>query len=471
MERHGRDTAFQKLGRSVGRLDVLTNSGTVACTAFLVSRRHLITTHDCVLGRKHRLSGQQQMGRGTERMQFVLGYMTEGVEAEAARYRVDMRPLEAHEGLDYAVFEVEDNPGDSFGWLNVSTMEPLSGTPLWIIGHPLGKAQRISYKNCKSENPAISARGLRHTCNTLPGNAGSPVIDPETETVVAIHRAGKQSSDVRSAVPMSLIASKSRLYPWWNLLPLGQQQPPPLLELDEAWRDCQRPADDVVRIDACSWLIDEGWESPLVYLSRGSAYLEEQECVLALDDVNEAIRLDPSLAEAYSRRAYIHGLQKRHQRAIKNYDKAIELKPLFVEAYTGRGIAYRRMQQYRRSIEDHTRAIELDPSNIDAINSRGVTYFEWQKIESAIDDFTRTIELKPDHPRAYYSRGGAHAQAKQYSEAIRDFTRAIEINPLHADGYRRRGEVLEKLGFADEAGKDFRRWSDHIVTGSIGGCR
>ena len=43
-------SVFAEIGKSVGRLDVLTDKGVFPCTAFIVSEQHILTNHHCSLG-------------------------------------------------------------------------------------------------------------------------------------------------------------------------------------------------------------------------------------------------------------------------------------------------------------------------------------------------------------------------------------------------------------------------------------
>ena len=41
---YGSDSAFARIGKSVGRLDVVTDNGVFPCTAFIVSKKYILPT-------------------------------------------------------------------------------------------------------------------------------------------------------------------------------------------------------------------------------------------------------------------------------------------------------------------------------------------------------------------------------------------------------------------------------------------
>ena len=76
------------------------------------------------------------------------------------------------------------------------------------------------------------------------------------------------------------------------------------------------------------------------YNSRGALYAKLGRYQLAMEDYNEAIRLNRDCAECYYNRGTIYGDLGHHQMAIQDYSEAIRLKPDYLYAYGNRGIAY-----------------------------------------------------------------------------------------------------------------------------------
>ncbi|MDB3929677.1 trypsin-like peptidase domain-containing protein [Paracoccaceae bacterium] len=201
-----KDTVFADIGRSVGRLDVLTDKGTFPCTAFIVSKQHILTNYHCSLG----LLDDERIGATRiDASQFVAGYTQTGVDEGTKKFTVIPTPVETNAELDYAVLEVIGNPSQEFGELKLASLVPNDRAPFWIIGHPQGKGQHISREKCRASTPAISRNTLLHTCDTLPGNSGSPVIDAGLQQVVALHHAGIANDSVNAAILMSKILENS----------------------------------------------------------------------------------------------------------------------------------------------------------------------------------------------------------------------------------------------------------------------
>jgi len=216
-------SVFAQIGRSVGRLDVLTDKGVFPCTAFIVSEKHILTNYHCSKG----LLDNEKIGASRiDATQFVAGYTQTGIEEGTKKYTVIPTPVEASKTLDYAVLEVIGDPSQEYGQLKLASTSPAGGDPFWIIGHPMGEGQRISREKCKANNPALSSGKLLHTCDTLPGNSGSPVIDAGLQQVVALHHAGSKADSVNFAILMSEILANSKVLTAYKA-PISVQQVTP----------------------------------------------------------------------------------------------------------------------------------------------------------------------------------------------------------------------------------------------------
>lgn len=140
----------------------------------------------------------------------VTGAATLEVFVEGSDDPVNARVLGVSECSDLAVIELD---GDDYPYLEFNN-EPLSaGQEIFALGYPLGDPEYtvldgvVSKEDANGESSWASVDAvIEHTADTLPGNSGGPIVDPDG-AVVAVNFAGNESGqsfaiglDVASAV-------------------------------------------------------------------------------------------------------------------------------------------------------------------------------------------------------------------------------------------------------------------------------
>jgi tetratricopeptide (TPR) repeat protein len=100
--------------------------------------------------------------------------------------------------------------------------------------------------------------------------------------------------------------------------------------------------------------------------NRGLAYAERGDYDRAIADYNEAIRLHPRIAIAFSNRGNIYA-RSDYDHAISDYNEAIRLNPRNAIFFSNRGEAYNNKGEYDHAVADFNEAIRRDPKLKDAI--------------------------------------------------------------------------------------------------------
>ena len=206
VSRYGAHSLIRELGKPIGRLDIRTDVGTFPCTAFLISDTLILTNHHCVPGV---IEDPRTRAKTIDAISLLLGYVSEGIAAGTRRFDVIMPPIETDKDLDYSILKVSGSEIGLFGQVKLAVVEPRDNDPYMIIGHPVGSAQHVSREGCASAAPAVAEQRLRHECDTLPGNSGSPVLDHVSNRALAIHHAGSSLHGINYAVPFSIIIQHS----------------------------------------------------------------------------------------------------------------------------------------------------------------------------------------------------------------------------------------------------------------------
>ena len=182
----------------------------------------------------------------------------------------------------------------------------------------------------------------------------------------------------------------------------------------------------------------------------------------------------PPLATAreYFNRAGTHSMNHEYEAQLDDLNKAIELDPTMAEAYVQRGNLYSSNLPKEKggdvkAVADFTRCLEIKPDDLTARWNRANHYRSLGKADEAIADWTVIIEGNVDFSRqlegktktiarALLWRGVIYQQNKKdYSKAIADYNASLQFNPNGEDVHRLRGECYELLGETEKAQADF----------------
>jgi len=178
------------------------------------------------------------------------------------------------------------------------------------------------------------------------------------------------------------------------------------------------------------------------HLAAGSVQFATGENGKAIEELKRALELDHNSDEGYRRlgSAYLANGQKHE--AIQSYQKAIELSPYYVGNYLMLGNAYLDLAENAKALEAYRRVTELEPDNPEGYDNLGAAYLREGKWRDSISIFQKALKLQP-HYETYSNLGTAYFFLKQYDDAVMMFEKAVEMNPDEqaamgnlADAYR-----------------------------------
>lgn len=140
---------------------------------------------------------------------------------------------------------------------------------------------------------------------------------------------------------------------------------------------------------------DRSYENASTLISRSDSYLKEKEFQLAVDDLNNALKIEPDNHLAN------HKLGKIYKKTYNDGEKALIY---------------------------FNKSIELNPSKIKYILERALLLYDLKKWLLAIADFTELIEAEPQVARYYYYRGNCYKKTGNIDGAAGDFKKALELD-------------------------------------------
>lgn len=187
------------------------------------------------------------------------------------------------------------------------------------------------------------------------------------------------------------------------------------------------------------------------YYRRGLGHLKAQEYDRALRDESNALEIDGEHAIAYAVRGRARAALGDFQQAMSDLDQACSLAPLLSEPFLHRGLVRHQYALHEEALADITRAIELDPMSALAYMARGEVQLAMGGHEQAIADFDQSLALDPQQPLAYDARGQARAALREYEQAIEDYGQALQLEPAYAKSLANRGVAYQQLGRNEQA--------------------
>ena len=140
------------------------------------------------------------------------------------------------------------------------------------------------------------------------------------------------------------------------------------------------------------------------FLEKGKLLYHNDQDTEAAEAFQQAIKLDPTLAEAHFRL----GL------ALESLNKADDAE-----------------KEYKFAVESYKKYFENDENQKDAEAhyDLGQTYAGLQQFSDAIREYRQAVKIRDNDPDIYYDLGVAHTKLAQYSEAANAFSKSLEIDP------------------------------------------
>ncbi|MEM9275692.1 MAG: tetratricopeptide repeat-containing serine protease family protein [Cyanobacteria bacterium P01_F01_bin.143] len=109
--------------------------------------------------------------------------------------------------------------------------------------------------------------------------------------------------------------------------------------------------------------------SALLYNNLGFINLELGQYKFALQDVEQAISVDPSYAPAWSNKGLILETVGRNQEALDAYDQATELNPNDYIVWTNKAFVFYKLERYEEAKNSLETALSIKPDYEPAMNS------------------------------------------------------------------------------------------------------
>ncbi len=143
------------------------------------------------------------------------------------------------------------------------------------------------------------------------------------------------------------------------------------------------------------------------HLQKGKELYRDDQDAEAVLAFQEAVRLDPNLAEAHFRLGLgFESLGKReeaeaeYKKAVEAYKKYFEENRDDAEAHYALGQTYANLGQFSEAIREYREATKLKNDDADIYYDLGVAYTKLAQYDQAASAFSKSLEIDPEYYRA-----------------------------------------------------------------------
>ena len=191
-------------------------------------------------------------------------------------------------------------------------------------------------------------------------------------------------------------------------------------------------------------------------VNLGNALLQKGLIGEAIDQYMMAIRLNPSIPEAYNNLGDAFYKKGWTEQAIEQFRIALELNPAYEHARINMGLAFLKKGWTDQAIEQFQAAIALNPYNAGARSSLGNALFRQGLTDEAIQQYQIAVKMRPRDSALQYNLGLALLRKGYTDQAVERFRIALGLNPNNGEAHFNLANALFSKDLVDEAIEHYR---------------
>jgi tetratricopeptide (TPR) repeat protein len=194
-----------------------------------------------------------------------------------------------------------------------------------------------------------------------------------------------------------------------------------------------------------------------LFNNLGNSYKDIGDTKSALETLEKAVEINPSLSESRTNLGNVYLKQGRIKDAIYEYETALKINPGDAKTYNNLGNAYTERGWVDNAIYEYTQALELDPNFIDAYKNLANAYCRKERFERALRQLKRALIWEPKNASLYNQIGGVYSQMENYREAIYHYQRALTLKADFAEAYYGLAVCYNKQGLVDDEIRAYKK--------------
>jgi tetratricopeptide (TPR) repeat protein len=190
-------------------------------------------------------------------------------------------------------------------------------------------------------------------------------------------------------------------------------------------------------------------------LSLGAAFFQRGYIDQAETAFREALRDDPSSAEAYYGLGSAYMKREQGREARDSFERAVKLSASYPDtlpnAWNNLGLLATRGGHMDEAIGHFQEALRVSPDYWIALENLGNAYRLQKRWDDARKTLERALAARPEDPEANYNLAMVFAQTDDAERAYKYLQKALQLRPAYAEALNNLGVLYLRTQRRDEA--------------------
>ena len=195
------------------------------------------------------------------------------------------------------------------------------------------------------------------------------------------------------------------------------------------------------------------------YLSYGALFFQRGYLDQAEASFQQALRDDPSSAEALYGIGSVYLNQNKNSAARQSFERAVKLPANYPDtlpdAWNNLGVIATREGRVGDSVPCFLEALRVNPHHLLSLDNLGNAYRSLKRYDEARKILERALEIAPQDPEANYSLGMVFAQTDDTAKAEEYLQRALQARPAYPEALNNLGILFLRTERRDQAVDSF----------------
>jgi tetratricopeptide (TPR) repeat protein/peroxiredoxin len=197
------------------------------------------------------------------------------------------------------------------------------------------------------------------------------------------------------------------------------------------------------------------------YLSYGALFFQRGYLDQAESSFQQALRDDPSSAEALYGIGSVYLNQNKNAAAREAFERTVKLSANYPDtlpdAWNNLGVIATREGRVGDSVPCFLEALRLNPHHLLALDNLGNAYRSQKRWDEASKVLQRALEVAPQDAEANYSLGMVFAQTDDTARAEEHLQRALQSRPVYPEALNNLGVLYLVTQRRDQAVESFEQ--------------